>query len=110
MGWIYLGEVEETGIRLAGKIVHRKTVFLLYGCQSVPWLRENVDPEAESVRLPAKHKYALPLDEGMRRLLAPLARPYPKRAGSIDSDVASDQLVEGGASPTSALDLFGNAA
>ena len=29
----------------------------------------------------AKHKYLYPLDRAMRRQIAPLAQPYPKRAG-----------------------------
>jgi hypothetical protein len=57
-----------------------------------------------------KHKYALPLDAAMREQIAPLAKPYPKRAESIGSDVADDQSEEGGATPTSALDLFGEVA
>lgn len=34
---------------------------------------------ALKVRSPFKHRYCLPLDEGMQERIAPLARPYPKR-------------------------------
>jgi len=32
------------------------------------------------LRLPGKHRYALPLDDAMCARLAPLAQPYPKKA------------------------------
>jgi hypothetical protein len=36
---------------------------------------------------PGKHRYLMPLDAEMRAKILPLAKPYPKRAGSIASDV-----------------------
>jgi len=50
-----------------------------------------------------KYKYLYPLDTAMRAQIEPLRKPYPKRAGSIDSDAPADQAGEGGASPTPAL-------
>jgi hypothetical protein len=43
------------------------------------------------------------LDTAMREQIAPLAKPYPKRAASIDSDAAGLQPADGGATPTAAL-------
>lgn len=56
-----------------------------------------------------KHRYLMPLDKAMRAQIQPLAKPYPKRATSIDSDAANIQLAEGGATPTVALNEADNA-
>lgn len=53
--------------------------------------------------LDGKHKYLMPLDDEMRARIAPLARPYPKRAGSADSGTPDLQSGRGGATPTPAL-------
>lgn len=111
--WIYLGEANAMSGRwlvVDGRLRHPMSVFKKYGTRSVGWLRQHIDPAARRFDLPAKHKYVLPLDAEMRAQLAPLAKPYPKRAGSIDSDVTANPAGEGGASPTSALDLFGEVA
>lgn len=50
-----------------------------------------------------RHKYLYPLDAAMREQIAPLSKPYPKRAASIDSDAPDDQSGEGGVIPTAAL-------
>lgn len=50
-----------------------------------------------------KHTYLYPLDAEMRARIAPLAKPYPKRVRSIDSDAPGDQPGEGGAIPTRTL-------
>lgn len=80
--WLYLGQVEHTWFRLHGRMVHPKTLHARYGYggQAIPWLRENVDPKAERVPMPPKHRYAMPLDRAMRRQLAPLVQPFPKAA------------------------------
>lgn len=50
-----------------------------------------------------KHRYLYPLDSAMREQIAPLSKPYPKRATSIDSDAPGVQPGDGGARPTVAL-------
>jgi hypothetical protein len=50
-----------------------------------------------------KHKYALPLDEEMKKRILPLSKPYPKRAGSIVADAPEVHSGEGGSVPTPAL-------
>lgn len=52
---------------------------------------------------PGKHRYLIPLDGEMRARIAPLAKPYPKRPASVESDTASIQDAEGGARPTAGL-------
>lgn len=56
-----------------------------------------------SRRIPGKHKYLYPLDDEMRARIAPLAKPYPKRVRSIDSDAPGFQPGKGGAIPTRTL-------
>jgi hypothetical protein len=53
-----------------------------------------------------KHSYYLPLDNEMRERLKPLAKPYPKRVTSIDSDAAVFQTDKGGASSTVTLQQY----
>lgn len=111
-GWSYLGHRCDRpyrigGYRVGGELVHPRTLGSRYGRggQSVAWLRANVDPNAEQVMMPEKHKYVLPLDDAMRKQIAPLAKPYPKRprAESVGSDAPGHHPGEGGAMPTSAL-------
>lgn len=55
-----------------------------------------------SRRIEGKHKYLMPLDDAMRAQIAPLARPYPKRAQHL-GDAPGDQPGEGGSIPTRTL-------
>ncbi len=80
-GWVFEGSKEYHAYRVNGAVTHPKTLHSRYGKggQSIPWLRENVDPQAERVSGAKKHKYLMPLDAEMRKQIAPLAKPYPKR-------------------------------
>ncbi len=104
-GWVYIGSLTHHVYRVKGVEVHPKTLHSRYGVggQSIPWLRANVDPRASRVATPPKHKYVMPLDPEMRAKIAPLAKPYPKRAGSIASDATATHAGKGGATPTPAL-------
>lgn len=108
--WIYLGTTPPLHVyRVHGVDVHPKTLHSRYGIggQSLPWLRERVDPNAERVMLPGKHKYVYALDKSLRARFADRAQPYPKRsrAESVDSDTSANQAGEGGPIPTSALQV-----
>jgi hypothetical protein len=50
-----------------------------------------------------KHRYLMPLDEEMRKQIEPLSKPYPKRVRSVDSDISTSQVEEGGVNPTRTL-------
>ena len=77
--WFYTGEIEsDLGQMINGEIFHRRTVFTRYGRQDMDFLRR-IDPQAHYVRGKPKHKYLYPLDRAMRRQIAPLAQPYPKK-------------------------------
>jgi hypothetical protein len=78
--WIYSGTFEgDGGFLVHGKIMHSKTVHSRGWKQQVEWLRQNIDPHTK--KMPTrKHRYLMPLDAAMRKRIAPLAKPYPKRA------------------------------
>ena len=57
-------------------------------------------PDVTIVKGSAKHRYLMPLDDAMREKIAPLAKPYPKRAKKHD---AWHPPAVGGAVPTRAL-------
>lgn len=104
--WIYSGQtsdcvryVDKTGRKWHSRQVSRTGVKLQYGeYRHVP--RHD---ECTAIPLPGKHRYLYPLDDAMRTQIAPLAKPYPKRAGSADSGTSDYQSESGGASPTPAL-------
>jgi len=106
-GWLYAGESMGRVIVTNGVAEHPRTLGLRYGVggQSLSWLRKNVDPKAEVVNTPPKYRYLMPLDDDMRRKIAPLRKPYPKRtrAGSDTLDTPAFQAGEGGSLPTPAL-------
>lgn len=107
-GWIYLGTSEQSYIRVLGRIEHPRTLYDRYGRggQSIPWLRENVDPTARRVAMAAKLKYVWPLDKRLRRGLEALALPYPKNAAEVTpGDTPRVHRGEGGSSPTRPLQL-----
>lgn len=60
-------------------------------------------PEVKKVKGSSKHRYLMPLDDDMRKRIAPLAKPYPKRAGSADGGTSEIQSERGGSIPTPAL-------
>lgn len=104
-GWVCVGSEEYHAYRVGGEVVHPKTLHSRYGVggQSISWLQAHVDPNAERIRNGIKHKYVIPLDAAMRAQIAPLAKPYPKRAprGTGETDNAPRTNGEtGGASPT----------
>jgi hypothetical protein len=87
-GWIYAGVSETHAYRVLGKIEHPKSLHSRYGKggQSISWLKKNIDPNAERIIAGNKHRYLMPLDNEMREKILPLAKPYPKRAQSIEND------------------------
>ena len=100
-GWLYLGTSEQSYIRVRGVIEHPRTLYDRFGRkgQSIPWLREHVDPRAERVPMAPKHKYVMPLDKTLRRELEGRALPYPKCGRSDTSDTPGFQPGEDGAPP-----------
>jgi len=85
-GWLYLGAQEYHAYRINGEILHPKTCHSRWGKggQSVEWLRKHIDPAAERIKSGLKHKYVMPLDDGMRQKLTEIAKPYPKKEAAED--------------------------
>jgi hypothetical protein len=85
--WVYTGLTEgNREFHVNGEIIHPRTIHLRGWRQVESWLRENVDPNAKLVKTPGKHRYLMPLDAAMREQIAPLAKPYPKRAKQATTD------------------------
>lgn len=91
--WVYLGVgTTQTRWHFNGVQRHSRTVAALLtsvrgtsnarldGEQTLTWLRRVYDPAARKVTVPAKHRYVMPLDRQMRRLVQKQAQPYPRAA------------------------------
>jgi hypothetical protein len=95
--WIYIGSMKGVpSLRFMGKVWHAKALRTSY-----PGLKHS-DPRVEKVPAGDKHKYLMPLDDAMRAQIAPLAKPYPKRA---KDQAASHPDALGGETPTRALQI-----
>ena len=80
--WIYLGRQNENtrgGFCINGKFVHPKSVHSRGWKQSIDWLREHIDPDAEEVQTKGKNKYIYCFDKKLRRKYAKTGKPYPKK-------------------------------
>lgn len=100
--WIYVGQTSDDWVMIdtSGKRYHSRIArdHVQFG------IKKTLDVTGmKKVITPGKHKYLYPLDEEVRARVAPLARPFPKRAGSIAVDASVVQTEEGGSTPTSAL-------
>jgi hypothetical protein len=80
--WLYAGATETHAFRVLGRVWHPRSLHSRYGVggQSVPWLRQHVDPKAARISAGFKHRYLMALDPAMRTQIEPLRRQYPKRA------------------------------
>jgi len=87
-----------------GKLTHPRSLGSKGLPQNLAGARR-IDRHAREVYMPGKYRYLMPLDADMRRQIEPLRKPYPKRAGSVDSGTPGDQPGRGGAIPTSALSI-----
>lgn len=105
MNWLYLGTTNrESLIRLNGELFHPRTVGSRYRTRAMDWLRQHVAADAAHLRTAPKFRYALSLDDAMRRQLMPRVRPYPRHASEAEKRCGRDLLpAEGGANPTRSL-------
>lgn len=83
--WIYIGDTSETSrskpdaFIIHGKAYHPRSVNAMGYSQSLAWLREHVDPDAEEVWGLPKFKYLFIFDKRLRKRYQAMAKPYPKR-------------------------------
>jgi hypothetical protein len=95
LNFLYVGLTHrEACLRVGGLVLHARTVSSRYGSRSVAWLREHVDPHAERIVFPAKHKYVFPFDAAVREQIQRHVQPYPRR------ERANEVLISGTAAPT----------
>jgi len=76
--WVYSGRSSSSTVYIHnGKELHSRdftsSAWWGYGTKEKP-------KGAIKQKRPGKHRYLYPLDRAMRRQIAPLAQPYPKRA------------------------------
>lgn len=101
--WIYEGKRESTveflapdGKRWHGRMISPTGRKRVYGQTRAVWKPE----DCKKIVCEGKHKYLMPLDDEMRKQIAPLAKPYPKRLKEHDADTLG---IVGGATPTQTL-------
>jgi len=108
--WIYSGRSEPSdelvinGRRMHGRAV-RSTLrgYVIPGHNTLERARIFYrDPKATIVKGSSKHRYLMPLDDGIRGQVLCLAQPYPKR---VKQAMITYPVVSGGAAPTDALQL-----
>jgi hypothetical protein len=101
--WIYSGKGTAAKFyKIRGKLTHPRSIGAKGFVQNIEGARK-IDRNASVVEVPGKHRYLMPLDDEMRKQIWPLRKPYPKRVRSVDSDTATVQVAEGGATPTRTL-------
>jgi hypothetical protein len=100
--WVYVGDTAagrefwKDGKRLHSRQVSEKGWNIQQGVR-----RKAAKPsECQIIKTNGKHRYLMPLDAEMRAQIAPLAKPYPKRAK--DQDVEHPSTL-GGETPTRTL-------
>jgi len=105
-GWIYAGTTAPSKMYrdAKGKLWHSRMIKKS-GVGTVFGKRRRVltPDECEAIAVPGKHRYLLPLDNDMRKKLAPLRKQYPKRERSADSGTLDVQSRGGSASLTRSL-------
>lgn len=82
--WIYTGLVNANSrgaFIIFGKKTHPKSVHSKGWKQSLLWLRENIDPNAQEFITRGKHKYIYPMVKEVRKRVQILSVPYPKKDG-----------------------------
>ena len=86
--WIYLGTAYaggSGGFIVCGKKMHRKSVYSKGWRESISWLREHVDPNAEEFFTKGKRKYIFVYDKRLRKEWEKKRQPYPKKGESCGS-------------------------
>lgn len=97
--WVYVGKTNSADEYIVrGKRMHGRSMRSLYGT--------HVGKDfIQIVKGSSKYRYLFPLDDDMRKQIAPLAKPYPKRqhADEATQDATGDQPVKGRAELTRPL-------
>lgn len=108
--WVYAGRTSSaTMVSMPNGDLLDPRRFNGHGNRNAKWGRQpkrSIPLGATIIKVPPKHRYLMPLDDAMRKQIAPLAKPYPKRVtrdtGETDNAAQSNEQT-GGASPTVSL-------
>lgn len=102
--WVYQGPSKaQRQLIINGVPTHKRSAHAKYGTASPEKIAAMSGKRVEWAPIEWKHTYLMPLDSSMREKVIKLSKPYPKRAGSVDSDTPAIHAGEGGANPTPAL-------
>jgi len=105
--WIYQGSIPiRDYLRVNGIVMHSRSLYSKFGTSAVEGLRKK-GLKVETVKVPGKHKYLMPLDDKTRCEVQSLHKPYPKRVVSKDNVAPEFHSGEGGATPITALQPAG---
>jgi hypothetical protein len=81
--WIYAGQTKsDVEYKLHGRWMHHRTATSIQSVAGFP-----------SRKIPAKHRYLMPLDAAMREKIEKLRKPYPKRV-KMDAVSAPNQSAD----------------
>lgn len=76
--WIYTGETSPKKEYIHNGVLLNRRAYT--GIQfGKPNSKQALPVGAEPLKVPGKHRYLYPLDRAMRKQIAPLAQPYPKK-------------------------------
>jgi len=79
-GWVYDGTSRpQRALIINGKPVHKRAASSIYGTASPAAIRYKTGADVQWSSVEWKHRYLMPLDDGMRARVLPLSKPYPKR-------------------------------
>lgn len=104
-GWLYCGvSAASYEFRLNGQRLNKRAFTGSQfggGKSSISAIPDG----AVKTATPGKHRYLMPLDAAMRKQIAPLAKPYPKRTTRTKEQDTGHPPVLEGATPIRALQL-----
>lgn len=100
-GWIYTGMSTPADEYIVnGERMHGRSLRALRaadprakkGMNTIAWARLALDPNIRKIYGSSKHRYLMPLDDSVRRLVARVAKPYPKAIDRTRQKHPSDAL------------------
>jgi len=104
MNWVYVGSsVPQRELLVAGHWMHKRSASAKWGTAAPQRIRELTGLDVSYGPEAWKHTYLYPLDDAMRKQIAPLAKPYPKRGRGETDNAPQPNAESGGASPTRPL-------
>lgn len=107
--WVYCGQSSKSFeyIDKKGRKFHSRQVSEKgYNIQMGNIIKTPKPSECKKIQKPGKYRYLFALDKDIKIQIEKLRKPYPKRASSKDIVANSFHELEGGESPTDALQMI----